>query len=210
MSRAPERPGDTDAGAAARDFFTAQTLLSTPRLAFLYTDLLVHSPTTITAARERTGTERSTAYKYANRLAELGVTRETDDRVDGAALWRTESVVGTWQGTETFGVSPTLIAVYGASTRDDDLELFRDRHGTSALAPAVTETLAYLRGEQTRRGVAAELGVPATEGVAVSQAIEAIVAVVGRADPTVDTDALSVEVHERVVADCPYTLRDDG
>ncbi|MEZ3115619.1 hypothetical protein RYH80_06780 [Halobaculum sp. MBLA0147] len=207
MSRAPERPGDTDTGAAARDFFAAQTLLSTPRLAFLYTDLLVHSPTTVTAARERTGTERSTAYKYANRLAELGVARETDDRVDGAALWRTEPVVGTWQGVETFGVSPTLIAVYGASTRDDDLELFRDRHGTSAGRHRDTRVPPWRANTARRRGGTRRPGDGGSRRLAG-----------GRgdrrrrrgADPTVDTDTLPVEIHERVVADCPYTPRDDG
>jgi hypothetical protein len=209
MAKAPDKPADTDTGAAARDFFTAQALFSNPQLAFLYTDLLVHSPTTVTAARERTETERSTAYKYANELAELGVAAETGDREDGAALWRAEPVVGTWHGAAAFTLSPTVIAVYGASSRDDDLGLFCDRHGTSALAPAVAETLAYCRGEQTRRGVADALGVPAAEGIAVSQAIESVVAVLAGVDPTLDPDTFEIEVHDRAIADSPYTPADE-
>jgi hypothetical protein len=209
MARAPERPRDTDAGAAARDFFAVQELLSNPDLAVLYTDLLINAPTTISAARERTGFKKSTAYKYANELAELGVAGETDDRKAGAALWRAEPVTGVWRGDEEFTVSPTVIAVYGASARDDDLDLFVDRHGTSALAPAVDETVAYLRGEHTRRRVAETLGVPAAEGIAVSQAIEGVVAVVAGADPTLDDDAFTVETHRQVVAESPYVRSDE-
>lgn len=205
MAEAPNHAVDADAATAAQDFFGAQALLSRPPLAFFYTDLLLHSPTTVTAARERTGTERSTAYKYADELASLGVAHETDDRADGAALWRATPIVGTWDGAAALSVSPAVIAVYGATARDDDLELFTDRHGVSALAPAVTETLAYLRGDRTRRGVADALGVPATEGIAVSQAVEAVVAVVADADPTLDRTAFAVETHDRAVADCPYT-----
>ncbi len=206
MSEAQTGSADT----AAQDFFAVQTLLSRPSLAFLYTDLLVHSPTTVGAARERTGIERSTAYKYANELAELGAARETDERVDGAALWQASPLVGTWNGAGDVEVSPTMIAVYGASDRDDDLALFRDRHGTHALVPAVEATLSYLRGERTRRGVADALGVPATEGIAVSQSIERVVAAVAGVDPTLEGEAFAVETHERTVADCPYVPVGNG
>lgn len=205
MAHAPEKPTSTTTGGAASDFFTAQALLSNPDLAFLYTDMLVNSPTTVKAARSRTGFKKSTAYKYANELAELGIAAETDQREDGAALWETDPITGVWSGEDEFTLSPTVIAVYGASRVDDDLDLFVDRHGTSALAPAVAETVAYLRGERTRRGVAAELGVPAAEGIAVSQAIEGIVAVVADADPTLQTESFEVETHDRVVADAPYS-----
>jgi len=56
--------------------FVIQDLLGTPDLARLYTDLLINSPTTVKAARERQGFSKSTAYKYANTLAELGVAEE--------------------------------------------------------------------------------------------------------------------------------------
>lgn len=206
MSRTSDRPTNV----AARDFFTVQSLLSRRPLAHLYTDLLVHSPTTIRAVRERTDVEHSTAYKYADELARLGIAGETDDHVDGAALWRATPVVGTWTGDGTLEVSPTAVAVYGASDRDDNLDLFCDRHGADALFSATEETLAFLRGEQTRRGVAERLGVPATEGIAVSQVIEAVVAVVAPVDPTLDAERLTAETHDRVVADSPYLPPTDG
>lgn len=51
----------------------------TPDLARFYTDLLINPPTTVTAARERQGFSKSTAYKYANTLAELGIAKELDE-----------------------------------------------------------------------------------------------------------------------------------
>jgi predicted transcriptional regulator len=53
--------------------------LSTPELARFYTDLLLHSPATILAVRKRQDLSKSTAYKYANTLAELGVAEELDE-----------------------------------------------------------------------------------------------------------------------------------
>jgi hypothetical protein len=100
--------------------------------------------------------------------------------------------------------SPTMIAACGASSCDDDLPLFWDRHRTHALISAVETPLSYLRGEHTRRGVADALGVPATEGIAVPQAIKRVVTVVGGVDRTLNTESFAVETHGRTVADCQY------
>jgi hypothetical protein len=59
-----------DVSHTARRFFAIQELLGSPELARLYTDLLINSPTTITAARERHGLSKSNAYKDENKLEE--------------------------------------------------------------------------------------------------------------------------------------------
>jgi hypothetical protein len=92
MSNAPIPTHPLDAGDTAHRFFAVQELLGTPELARFYTDLLVNSPTTITAARDRQEFSKSTAYKYANTLAELGVATELDTHEDGSALWRADPV----------------------------------------------------------------------------------------------------------------------
>lgn len=208
MSNAPSPTQPPDAGHTAHRFFVVQELLGTPDLARFYTDLLVHSPTTVTAARERQGFSKSTAYKYANTLAELGVAEELDEYEDGSALWRADPVSGDWTDETTLELGPAVIAVYGATGVDDDLELFVDRHGKAALAPAVMATLAYLQGETTRRGVADELGVPAVEAIAVTQAVERIVAVVKAHDPTIRDVAFEVDVHDRAIEQGPYQRAD--
>jgi len=186
-------------------FFAVQRLLTDADLAYFYTDLLLNSPTTVKRAMDRQGIVKSTAYKYANELAELGVAEELDEYEDGAALWTAEPAVGTWE-TEAaeLVVSPVVIAVYGASTVDDDLEYFLERYGEATLLHAIVETDAYLQGEQTRRGLATALDVPSAAGIAVSQAIEAIIGRVSPVDPAFPDR--SGDVHVRAIDDAPYTV----
>jgi hypothetical protein len=209
MSNAFPSTNPPDAGHSARQFFAFQQLLDKAELARFYTDLLINSPTTITAARARQEFSKSTAYKYANALAELGVAEELDEHEDGSALWRADPVNGNWTGETTFELGPVIVAVYGATSADDDLELFVDRHGKAALAPAVTATIEYLKGNTTRRGVADELDIPAAEGIAVTQAIERIIAIVGSHDPMLDDVTFEVDVHDRALDQAPYQVSNE-
>ena len=209
MSDAPPITHSPDAAHTARRFFVLQELLGTPELARFYTDLLINSPTTVTAARDRQGFSKSTAYKYANTLAELGVAAELDEYEDGSALWRADPVNGNWTNETTLNPGPVIIAVSGATGVDADLRLFVDRHGKAALAPAVTATIDYLRGDTTRRGVADDLGVPAVEAIGVTQAVERIIAVVKDHDPTLDDVAFEVNVHDRAIEQAPYQRSDE-
>ena len=209
MSNAPLPTHLPDTGGTAHRFFAVQELLGIPELARFYTDLLINSPTTVTAARNRQGFSKSTAYKYANTLSELGVATELDTHDDGSALWRADPVSGDWTAETTIRLSPATIAVYGATSVDDDLELFVDRHGKAVLAPAVTATIDYLQGKTTRRGVADILNIPAVEAIAVTQAIERIIAVVKDVDPVFDDVAFDVETHQRALEQAPYQRTDE-
>ena len=61
----------------------------------------------------------------------------------------------------------------------------------------------------TRRGVADDLGVPAVEAIAVTQAIERIIAVVRDHDPTLDGVTFDVDVHDRATEQAPYQRSDE-
>ena len=209
MSNAPIPTQPPDTGDTAHRFFAVQELLGTPELARFYTDLLVNSPTTVTAARDRQGFSKSTAYKYANTLAELGVVTELDTHEGGSALWRADPVSGDWTDETTIKLSPVIIAVDGATSANDDLELFIERHGKAALAPAVTATIDVLQGETTRRGVADDLGVPAVEAIAVTQTIERIIAVVKDSDPMLDDVSFEADIHQRAIEQAPYQRADE-
>lgn len=209
MSKAPPSTQPPDAGETAQQFFVIQELLGTPELARFYTELLINSPTTIGVVRDRQELSKSTAYKYANTLAELGIATELETYENGSACWRAEPVSGNWTDQTTIELGPVIIAVYGATSVDDDLDLFVDRHGKAALTPAVTATIAYLQGETTRRGVGERLDIPAVEAIAVSQAIERIIAVVKPHDPTLSEVTFDVTVHDRAVASGPYQPADE-
>ena len=66
-----------------------------------------------------------------------------------------------------------------------------------------------MKGNATRRGVADDLGVPAVEAIAVTQAIERIIAVVKDHDPTLDDVAVDVDVHDRAIEQAPYQRSDE-
>ena len=209
MSNAPTSTQPPDAGQAAQQFFVIQELLQTPELARFYTDLLINSPTTITAVRDRQELSKSTAYKYANTLAELGVATELDTYEDGSTLWQADAISGNWTDQTTIELGPVIIAVYGATSVDDDLDLFVDRHGKAALAPAVMATIAYLNGETTRRGVGETLNIPSVEAIAVTQAIERIIVIVKPYDPTLEGDTFEVAAQDRALDQGPYQRADE-
>jgi len=209
MSNALTSTQLVDAGQAAQQFFIIQELLQTPELARFYTDMLINSPTPVTAVRDRQGLSKSTAYKYANTLAELGVATELDTYEDGSTLWQADAISGNWADQTTIELGPVIIAVYGATSVDDDLDLFVDRHGKPALAPAVMATIAYLNGEATRRGVGETLDIPSVEAIAVTQAIERIIAVVKPYDPTLKENTFEVTVHDCAVDKGPYQRADE-
>lgn len=119
------------------------------------------------------------------------------------------AVAGCWTDQTTIKLGPVLIAVYGATSVDDDLELFVDRHGKAALSPVVMATIEYLKGETTRRGVADDLEIPAVEAIAVTQAIERIITVVKGHDPTLIEVSFDIDVHDRALDQSSYQRADE-
>ncbi|WP_246049074.1 DUF7437 domain-containing protein [Natronomonas salsuginis] len=184
-------------------FFTIHELLHRPELAVFYTDMLLNSLTTIGESVERVELSSSAAHNYAKILQQLGAAEQLDETRERAHLWEAKPVAGTWNGAEPIG--PVLIAVYGAIESDDDIELFVERHGKAKLSSAIAQTIEYLRGNTSRRGAADALGVPAVEGIAITQAIEKIVYLLKDLDPAIPADEFEVSLPDRALEDAPYT-----
>lgn len=198
-------PPDTSAEAERkrREFFAIHELLHRPELAVFYTDLLLNSPTTVGESIARVDLSSSAAHNYASVLEQLGAAERLDEKRDRAQLWNATPVSGVWNGAEPIG--PVMIAVYGAVTLDEDIELFVERHGKSKLSSAIAQTIEYLRGNTTRRGAADALDVPAVEGIAITQAIEKIVYLLKDLDPSVPADEFVVSLPDRALEEAPYT-----
>lgn len=197
-------PPETSSLDAARRFFAIHDLLTSVELAQFYTDALINSPSTVPAVSDRLGISNCTAYKFINELEMLGLAEELDQFEEGSALWEINPIAGKWSDETTVRIGPTMIAVYGAVSVNEDLELFVDRHGKAALAQAVAETVEYLKENKTRRGIADALDIPAVEGIAVSQVIEQIIGVVGDHDPVLAGVTLDVEIHDLAIEQAPY------
>jgi hypothetical protein len=198
-------PPDTSSEAEKKreEFFTIHELLHRPELAVFYTDMLLNTPTTIGESVDRVDLSSSAAHNYAKILQQLGVAEQLDETRERAHLWEVRPVAGTWNGAEPIG--PTLIAVYGAITLDDDIELFVERHGKVKLSSAIAQTIEYLRGNTSRRGAADALGVPAVEGIAITQAIEKIIYLLKDLDPVIPADEFEVSLPDRALKGAPYT-----
>lgn len=198
-------PPDTsnEAEEKREEFFTIHELLHRPELAVFYTDLLLNSPSTIGDSVKRTGLSSSAAHNYANTLQQLGAADQLNEKRDRAHLWDATPVAGMWNGAEPIG--PVMIAVYGAIELDDDIELFVERHGKAKLSSAIAQTIEYLRGNTSRRGAADALGVPAVEGIAITQAIEKIIYLLKDIDPAIPADEFEVSLPDRALEDAPYT-----
>lgn len=194
-------------GDTAHEFFVIQELLSNPVLARVYIDVLINR-TTIAGVCDRQELSKSTGYKHVNTLNELGIAEELDTDNSGSTLWQGRVVSGVWTGERTIEFGPTSIAAYGATSTNDDLDLFIERYGRSALVTAVRATISYLTGEKTRRDIAGDLEIPAAEGIAVTQAIEPIIVILVPYDPSLSDVTIDVDVSSKALEQCPYQSLD--
>jgi len=203
-------PPDTSSEAEAKreEFFTINELLHRPELAVFYTDLLLNSPTTVGESVERVDLSSSAAHNYVKILEQRGAVERRTEKRDRAHLWDAKPVSGMWNGAEPIG--PVVIAVYGAVELDEDIELFVERHGKPKLGSAIAQTVEYLRGNTSRRGAADALGVPAVEGIAITQAIEKIVYLLKDIDPSIPATEFEVSLPDRALEEAPYTHDTDG
>lgn len=191
---------------ASQSFVSAAELLTNYELARVYTDILLNQPTTNSATANRLDLAESTTSKRVSRLEEIGI-------VEDAAEGREKQNVADpilfqvrLDGSETL-VTPTVIAAFGAQEGDEEIKTFLERHGRAKLVDAVQYTLAYLDGDLTRRSIGEEMGIPAVEAIAITQAIEPIIALVQTVDAAIPE--LEYEVHDRKLRDAPYTIEGD-
>lgn len=200
----PPSPNDgDDTVAVARSFLSAAELLSDHELARVYTDILLNQPTANSELASRLKMPASTTSERVKRLLELGIVRDTSDgKANQLVTDPIEFTVSLDHGTVV--VTPTIIAAYGAKAQVDDIELFLDRHGRAKLVEAVEYTIAYLDGDCSRRSIGAEMDLSSVEAIAITQAIEPIVALLHTVDATLP--ALEHDVHTRKVAAAPYSI----
>jgi len=189
--------------AVAQSFLSAAELLSDDELARVYTDILLNSPTTNSAIASRLDLPASTTSERVTHLKEAGIVHDTStgkaNQLVTEPIEFTVSVDGA-----TVTVTPTIIAAYGAKNQIDDIDLFLDRHGKAKLVEAVEYTTEHLDGGLSRRSIGVEMGLTSVESIAITQALEPIVALLRAVDTS--TPELEHEAHTRTMADTPYVV----
>lgn len=200
----PPSPNDrNNTVAVAQSFLSAAELLGEAALARVYTDILLNRPTTNSAIASRLELPASTTSERVTRLKELGIVHDTSDgKANQLVTNPIEFTVSLGDGTVT--VTPTIIAAYGAKNQVDDIELFLDRHGRAKLVEAVEYTIAYLDGDLSRRSIGVEMELSSVEAIAITQALEPIVALLHTVDES--TPELAQDTHAQNGAATPYVV----
>jgi len=180
MSRAAGNPER-----AVNGLMSVAQLLEEPRLARLYTYVLQNGEVTIDDVVDELGLPRTTAYSDAGTLVELGVLSQNDSRKTYTYTAVPIILTANLDGDE-YTITPTLIAAFGRSSQDQDLDLLLDRHGLGKLATALTYAIPYAEGKMSERIAARELSLQQAFAIAVLHALRDVVAAMREIDPYFD------------------------
>ncbi|WP_049925342.1 DUF7437 domain-containing protein [Halopiger goleimassiliensis] len=177
MSKATDGPER-----AVNGLLSVAQLLEEPRLARLYTFVLRNDEVTIDDITDELGLPRTTAYSDTGTLVDLGVLTRDDDQKTHTYAATPITLTATLDGDE-YTVTPTLIAAFGRSSHDQDLDLLLERHGLGKLAAALTYAVPYADGEMSERVAARELDLQYALGVAILHALRDVVVEMESVDP---------------------------
>jgi len=177
MSKATGGPERTVNG-----LLSVARLLEEPRLARLYTFVLRNEEVTIDDIADELDMPRTTAYSDTGTLVDLGALTRDDDQKTHTYGAIPITLTATLDGDE-YTVTPTLIAAFGGSPHDQDLDLLLERHDLGKLAAALTYAVPYADGEMSERVAARELDLQYAFGIAVLQALRDVVLNMESVDP---------------------------
>jgi hypothetical protein len=178
MSKATE-----GAERAVNGLLSVAQLLEEPRFARLYTFVLREGEVTIDTITGELEVPRTTAYSDTDTLVELGVLTRDESHKTHTYSAVPITLTVTLNGNE-YTISPTLIAAFGQSAHDQDLDLLIETYGLGKLAAALTYAIPYLNGEMSERVAARELELQYAFGVAVLQALRDVVQKMESIDPS--------------------------
>lgn len=177
MSKATEGPER-----AVNGLLSIAQLLEEPRLARLYTFILQEGEITIDDITSELEVPRTTAYSDTGTLVELDVLARDDDQKTHTYSAVPITLTATLDGN-AYTVTPTLIAAFGRSPHDQDLDLLIEKYGLGKLAAALTYAIPYVNGEMSERIAARELDLQYAFGIAVLQALRDIIHEMESVDP---------------------------
>lgn len=170
---------------AVNGLLSVAQLLEEPRLARLYTFVLREGESTIDDIVEELEIPRTTAYSDAATLVELGVLTRDEQQKTHTYSAIPITLTANLDGDE-YTITPTLIAAFGRSPRDQDLDLLIEKHGLGKLAAALTYAIPYAEGDISERVAARELDLQNAFAIAALQALRDIVLDMKTVDPYFD------------------------
>ncbi|MBX0325894.1 helix-turn-helix domain-containing protein [Halomicroarcula sp. F13] len=167
---------------AVNGLLSIAQLLEEPRLARLYTFVLQEGEVTVEDITASLDLPRTTAYSDTGTLVDLGVLTRDDDQKTHTYSAVPITLTATLDGDE-YTITPTLIAAFGRSPHDQDLDLLIEKYGLGKLGAALTYAIPYTNGNVSERVAARELDLQYAFGVAVLQALRDVVHEMESIDP---------------------------
>jgi len=167
MAQSPPRAGRLP----IQQLQTVANLLKTPALARLYANILQHGPVTVSEVLDDLDLPQETAYDYVQILETACLVEKT--REQRPYEYGAESIALTLSTDgETQTITPALIGA--VARRDEDIDVYIERHGLDCLATALEYAYEYVDGTVTHRIVARELDLSALEAKITLQALEPV------------------------------------
>ena len=169
MAHSPPRSGRPP----IQQLQTVVDLLKTPALARLYAHILQHGPVTVSGMVEELDIPQGTAYDYVQNLETTGLVEKTHEQrpyeYDAESIALTLSTDG-----ETQTITPALIATVARRDKDEDIDIYIERHGLDGLAVALEYAYEYVEGTVNHRIAARELDLSPLEAEIILQSLEPV------------------------------------
>lgn len=169
MAQSPPRSGQPP----IQQLQTVVDLLETPALARMYAHIIQDGPVTVASVIDDLDIPQGTAYDYVQKLETAGLVEKTRDQrpseYDAESISLTLSTDG-----ETQTITPALIAAVARRDKNEDIDVYIERHGLDGLAVALEYAYEYVDGSVNHRIAARELDLSPLEAEIILQALEPV------------------------------------
>jgi len=172
------------------------SVISTRRYTKIYARALDLESPTVEELAAGVDSSTTTVYDDVAHLREIGILERVTDaqphRYEACEINLTIQV-----GDDQAQVSPALLVALAEADTNENILLYRDRHGTAGLATALEYAREYVRGQMSAQIMAREADIPPLEAETILQELrEILLRVDPDIDESVDVDKLDAAIEE--------------
>lgn len=156
------------------DMISLVDLIRDPTLSRIYTYVRRVGPSTVGTIAEEVDIPERTAYDYVHKLEDAGLLRPTTDT--RPVRYTAEDIDLTLQaGDEMQDITPAFVEAIARRDRDEDIDVYIEKHGVDGLATALEYAREYVDGTVNHRIMARELDISPLEASIILQSLRDVV-----------------------------------
>lgn len=164
----------TPSGHPLETMLAISDIIENHRHARVYARVIELETATVEEIAQDLDSSATTVYEDVNRLRDRGLLERITD--SQPHRYRARAIELTVHADDdAYEITPTIIVVLARGERNENIQLFLDRHGTAGLATAVDYARAYVRGEMTARVMAREQEIPVLEAETILQELREVI-----------------------------------